>query len=138
MLARTGRILLLAAAMVLSTSARPAVCLAWSLWPFGSESKTEAKPKRPPPRAAKKPPSTWNKVTTGTKNFCGKVGNALTFNKSPPKKPPAPQYAVPRMPAMTPKKEESKSWLGSWLTPAEPKKPRTVGEWMDTNKRMDP
>ncbi len=135
MLARTGRILLLAAAMVLATSVRPAVCVAWSLWPFGSETKTEAKPKRPPPRAAKKEPSTWDKITAGPKSVCGKVGDALTFKKPPPKRY---DYAVPKMPAVTPKKEESKSWFSSWFKPAEPKKPKSVSEWMDTTKRMDP
>jgi hypothetical protein len=136
MLARTGRILLLAAAMVLLSGVQPAVCVAWSLWPFGSESKTESKPKKPP-RTAKKPPSTWDKVTAGPKNFCGKVGDALTFKKSPPKKPAATDYAVPKTSAATPKKED-KPWYGSWFKPAEPQKPKTVGDWMDTTKRMDP
>ncbi len=138
MLARTRRILLLAA-IVAAASGRPAVCLAWSLWPFGSESKAEPKPTRPPPRPVKKEPSTWQKITAGPKNLCGKVGDALTFKKPPPPKKTFSDrdYAVPRMPAPAPKKE-SNSWFGSWFKPAEPEKPKSVPTWMATTKRVDP
>ncbi|MEN6459433.1 MAG: hypothetical protein ABFC63_10950 [Thermoguttaceae bacterium] len=76
-------------------------------------------------------------MTSGTKSFCSKVGDTLTFKKSTAKRATA-QYAVPRSPAIATKKTESKSWFGSWFKTSEPAKPRNVGEWMQTSKRMDP
>ncbi|MEN6451390.1 MAG: hypothetical protein ABFC96_12935 [Thermoguttaceae bacterium] len=122
--ARTGKRLLLAAAMALSICAQPAVCLA--IWPFTSETKADTASKRIKLTTAKKTPSTWDKMTS-----------ALSFKKSPPKKQ-QPVCAVPRQPKVTPKATQSKSWFGSWFKSSEPAKPKSVSDWMDGTKRIDP
>ncbi|MCE5267634.1 MAG: hypothetical protein LLG00_07095 [Planctomycetaceae bacterium] len=137
MLLRTGKILLLAIGIVAWTTASPTASMAWALWPFASES-SDTTAKRPAPKTVKKAaPSTWDKMSSGTKSFCTKVGDTLTFKKTPPPKKRTPEYAVPRAPDIKPKKKES-SWFGSWFKPADPKKPKTVSDWMDSTKRMDP
>jgi len=37
----------------------------------------------------------------------------------------------------TQKKEEPKSWFGSWFQPKEPEKPKNVPDWMDKTKRPE-
>ncbi len=79
-------------------------------------------------------PSTLNKMTTGTKKFFGRVGDALSFKKSPPQK----KYTTPTNPWIKPPKEQPKSsWLTSIFPKEEPKKPHSPSEWLE-QKRLDP
>ena len=137
MVVRIARILSASVILVLLADGRPAVCEGWSLPnPFSSESKTEPKSKKPVLKTAKKQPSALEKMSTGTKNFFNKTGETLGLKKPEPKKP---GYAVAKAPPIQPrKKADSKSWLGSVFQSEEPKKDKTVPEWMDNNKRLDP
>jgi hypothetical protein len=135
MVVRIVRILSIVVLLLLA-DLRPASCEGWSLPnPFSSDAKTDAK-KRTTTRTTRQEPSTWNKVGTGTKNFFSKTGETLGLKKPETKKPlyasPAPRVIKP--PA---RKQESKSWFGSLLKSEEPKKDKTVSEWMD-KPRLDP
>lgn len=136
MKAKIAKLISVAAMLLVLAGTRPAVCQGWSLWnPLASNDKSEAKSKRPVSRTAQKPPSTWNKITSGTKNFFGKIGDAFSFKKSPPKRSAVPQYAYPTYPGLkSQKKKESKSWFGL----KEPEKPKSVRQWMERSKRLDP
>jgi hypothetical protein len=135
MVVRIARILSISTLLILLTVVQPAKCEGWSLLhPFSSDTTTDTKPKRPVYKTAKQEPSTWNKVTTGTKSFFSKTGEKLGLKKPEAKKP---QYATPRMPPVAAqKKNESKSWLGSMFKPEEPAKPKTVSDWM-ANPRVE-
>ena len=142
MKAKTAKLISVAAMLLVLAFTRPAVCQGWSPWnPLASNDKSEAKTKRPVSRTAQKSPSTWNKITSGTKNFFGKIGDAFSFKKSPPKKRVTMPYAHPRYPGLTAhKKKESKSWFDSWLGPKEPEKParpKSVHQWMREGERPD-
>jgi len=66
-------------------------------------------------------------------------GCSTVLKKSPPKRSPVPQYAHPTYPGLNPpKKKEPKPWFGSWFRAKEPEKPKTVSQWMEQNKRIDP
>jgi hypothetical protein len=115
---------------------RPAVCHAWSLFhPFSSDDKAEPQA-RPVARTAPKPPSTWDKITMGTKNFFNKTGEAIGLKK--PEKKLVPQYASPRSPAAQRRQPESKSWFGSWFKPKEPEKQKSVKDWMANTEQITP
>jgi len=132
---KTAKILGVVAILLMWIGARPDVGYGWSWNPFSSASTTETRSKKPISKTAQKSPSTWSKVTSGTKGFFTKVGNTLTGKKSAPKKTAKPQYAFPK--SRVQKKEESKSWFSSWFQPKEPEKPKTVSEWMDRSKRPE-
>ena len=124
-----------AAALILFAGVRPTECKAWSVWnPFASSSDkaAEAKPKK----TVKKQPSTLDKVVAAPKNMFNAVGNTITGKKPEPKKPTSQMYATMKAPAIHPPKKE-KSWLPSWMKPEEPKKDKTVSEWL-TKERLDP
>jgi hypothetical protein len=135
MIARIAKIFSMVVMLVLLTEARLGVCEGWSLPnPFSSEPKTSSK--KAAAKAAKKEPSTLDKIGTGTKGFFDKTGETLGLKKPAKKKP---QYAAAKSGALqNTKKTESKSWLGSVFQPEEPPKPKTVGEWMASGKRLDP
>jgi hypothetical protein len=138
MVTKIAKALSAALLLVFFADVRPAWCDGWSLPnPFASSEPTpKPRPKKVAARTAKQEPSTLDKIGTGTKNLFNKTGETLGLKKPQPK---TPQYAVARPPTIQPvKKEESKSWLGSMLGPEQPKKPKTVGEWMATGKRLDP
>jgi hypothetical protein len=111
----------------------PAASHAFSLWPFSSE---PAPAKPVVTRVGVKQPSTWDKVTTGTKNVFNKTGEKLGLKK--PQKKPMPQFAYATPPTMQRAAPAKKSWFSSMFGPKEPTKPKTVGEWMETSKRIDP
>lgn len=138
MLARTAKILTASVMMILFVGVRPAACEGWSLPnPFSSssESKKEAAKKPAFKSAAKKEPSTLDKMGQGTKNFFDKTGETLGLKKPAPKKA---LYATAKQPTLQTRKKESKSWFDKTFGPSEPEKPKDVHEWMKQNKRMDP
>jgi hypothetical protein len=114
---------LFVAAMVVLLADR--VCHAWSLWPFSSDSKSETQAKKHAMKPAAKPPSTFEKIATGTKNLFTKPAEAIGLKKPPPKKP---TYATARLTA--PKKEQSSSLFGSMFQSKEPAKPDSAKEWI--------
>lgn len=137
MIVKIMRILAASAMMLLLADVRPATCEGWSiLHPFSSsESKQETKTRQPAPKTARQESSTLDKMGQGTKKFFSQTGETLGLKKPEPKKP---TYATAKPPVIQPPpKKESKSWFGSMFQPEE-KKPKTVGEWMSQNKRMDP
>ena len=74
--------------------AGPSVCFGWSLLhPFASNDQPQTTMVS---RTTQKPPSAWQKITTGTKNFFNKTGETLGLKKKPPKKPPAVVAPKPR------------------------------------------
>ena len=66
--------------------------------PFSCDDSAQAKAAKPVLRSPQQPPSTWDKVTTGTKNFFSKTGETLGLKK--PEKKPIPQYAYPKPPVL--------------------------------------
>jgi hypothetical protein len=135
MVVRIARVLSTGVTLVLLAVVPSIVCADWSLPnPFSSESKTAAKSKKYASRTVNKEPSALDKVGTGTKKFFSQAGESLGLKKAEPKKLTS---AIPRRPELHPQQKESKSWLPSWLQSEEPKKDKTVSEWMK-NKRLDP
>ena len=114
MVVKIAKILSIGVMLVVLADARPAACEGWSLLhPFSSETKTDAKPKKPVLKTAQTEPSLLEKIGTGTKNFFNKTGETLGLKKPESKKP---QYATPTPRTIQPrKKEESKSWFGSFI-----------------------
>jgi len=129
------KLLTIGAVMFALVGFETTACWGWSLWnPFASQN---SKNKKNTSKMSHKQPSTWEKIVAAPGNFFNQIGETLGLKK-PPKKA-KPTYAYPVSPlAKVQKKESSKSWFGSWFQPSEPKKPRTVSEWMDENKRLDP
>ena len=125
MIVRIAGVLSVSVMLVLLADVRPAMCKGWSLPnPFASETKTEPKVKKP---------SVLDKVGAGTKKFFSQAAETLRLKKPEPKKS-IPQYAHPVPPNIHPRKKESKSWLG-WLPQSEePRRPKTVTEWMDNDR----
>jgi hypothetical protein len=135
MVVRIARILSASLVLVLWANVRPATCEGWSLPnPFSSETKTKAKQK-PVVRAVKKEPSVLEKLGTGTRSFFSRAGETLGLKKPEPKKYSYASAVPPKTQSVN--RAETKSWLPSMFQPEEPKKPKTVSEWMD-NKRLDP
>ena len=133
MIRRITKPLLIAAMLVGLSHARSSVCEAWSLNPFASSEKPQTT--MYPPRAPKKPPSTWKKITTGTKNFFNKTGETLGLKKPAPKRPPDIVNQTPRQ--LVQQKKESKSWLSS-LGPEEPPRDTSVQDWMHHTTQIKP
>jgi hypothetical protein len=138
MVAKIARILSACGVLILLTDARPAVCEGWSLLhPFTFNAKTESQTKKPATVAVKnvkREPSLLEKAGTGTKQFFNQAGETLGLKKAAPKKP---QYATAIPPRIQPpKKPESKPWY-SRLMPEEPKKDKTVNDWL-SKPRLDP
>jgi hypothetical protein len=98
--------------------------------PFASNDKPQAAA-----RPAKKPPSALDRISTGTKNFVNKTGEALHLKKPQPRKPPAIVAAKPRV--VPPPYREKKSLFG-WLKPKEPEQPMNVPEWMGRTSQVKP
>lgn len=103
-----------------------------SLWPTSTQKNASGQKK-----VAKRPaePTMWDKFTAGTKSAFHKTTDALTFwdkDKSSAKKAPSSvrnRYGVQ-------KKEETSSFWPSWLSGQddEPKRPRTVSEFLNQEK----
>jgi hypothetical protein len=137
MVVRITRVLSASVILALLVNVMPAVCDGWSLSnPFSSDTKTQAL-KQTAPKPVKKEPSALEKLGTGTKNFFSKTGEALGLKKPEPKKPLYATAVARPQTIPSSKKTETKSWLPSMFQPEEPKKPKTVSEWIG-NKRLDP
>jgi hypothetical protein len=135
MVAKTARVFSACLAMlVLLAGVRPAVGEGWSiLHPLTFGSTSDAKPKQPVMQSqpTQKPPSTFSQIVAAPGNLATKVGNTITGKKPEPVKAPAAMYARPTPPVIAPPpKKESKSWVSSWFQPEEPKKPKSVSDWM--------
>jgi hypothetical protein len=100
----------------------------WSLSKLNPFSKTTStKPKTIERKPA--PPSTWGKVSSGTKNSLTKTNE--TINPWAKKSSPTTSRTSSKQPANQPKAAEKKSFLSSmWPAKEEPKKPKTVSEFL--------
>lgn len=81
--------------------------------------------------SASSQPSTWQKITSGTKKVATGTVDVLTL------KPLRDKWSADKTPKKTsagynvqPKKSSNSSWLGSMFKPKEEKKIKTVGDWM--------
>ena len=81
-------------------------------------------------RSSTNKPSTWNRVSNGTKNFFSKTKEVLTPWDNSSKKTGNSSIRN-RFGMTTKKKEKSSSFFTGWLTKEEePKRARTVSEWL--------
>jgi len=138
MLGRSTKVLATSVMLFVLVGSRPALCEGWSILnPFSSSSDSKKEEAKKPAfkSAAKKDPSTLDKMGQGTKNFFNKTGETLGLKKPEPKKP---LYATAKQPTLQTKKKESKSWFDKTFGPSESEKPKDVHEWMKAGKRMDP
>lgn len=136
MVVRIARILSAGVILILLADAQPAVCEGWSLPnPFASKTDTKKKPVTKVSKTTNAEPSMLEKASTGTKNFFSKTGETLGLKKPEPKKPTA-AYAKPPV-LKTPYKPEKSSGLSSLFKPEEPKRDKTVTDWMQ-KERLDP
>lgn len=148
----------LAAGLLLSSSASLLAADGWgmpNLNPFAKKSKlpTSASvsdqgrssgfsllPKWPGSKSSKptaaRGPSTWTRVTTGTKSLVSKTTDALTpwdNDKKTAAKPQGPTGSFNPFTSASSKKQdnEKKSFLPSWtMGEDKPKQPTTVNEWL--------
>jgi len=132
MIQRITKTLLIIAMLIGLAQAGPSVCFGWSLLhPFGSDEKPRTTMVS---RTTQKPPSAWQKITTGTKKFFNKTGETLGLKKKEPKKAPAMVAVKPRQ--LQPKAKQSSGMMG-WLFPKE-EKPKDVKGWLDSTKQVTP
>ena len=130
MIGRITKTLLIVAVFIGLAQAGPSVCSGWSLFdPFASKDKPQTTMVS---QTTHKPPSAWDKFTTGTKNFFNKTGETLGLKKKEPKKPPAVVAAKPRK-----IQKPEKPGMFSWLAP-KPDKPDGVKDWMSKTKQITP
>lgn len=118
---RTSLALLVLGAWLATTSA---LAEGWSLGklaPCGSTQKSN------PTEKGSTRPSVWQRMHTGTREFFGNVGKALTPNKSASTPKPSRQHVS----SVKPAKKAKKSLFGSWFGPKESEPPRSLREWMD-------
>ena len=98
-----------------------------SLWPASDQKKVTKRPTEP---------STWDKFTAGTKSMFDKTTDALTFwdndkssGKSKTHDSVRSRYGVKK------KEEEKKSFFSDWFSSKEePKRPKTVSEFLNQDK----
>lgn len=89
-------------------------------------------------RNTKPAPSTWDKMTSGTKSFASSTKQTLMPWSKSAKTPTTPitgSRSVAAKPAKNDKSSGGSSWLPSWLTP-EPEKPEpvTVSDWVGKSR----
>ena len=119
--------------VVLLANVRPATCDGWSLPnPFSSTTKSETKTKTHITTVKTQEPSMLEKIGTGTKNFFDRTGEKLGLKKPASKKY---DYATAQKPHVHASKPSSKSWLSKMFAPRNPKKPKTVTDWMGQPRR---
>ncbi len=98
-----------------------------SLWPASEQKKVKKRPTEP---------STWDKFTNESKAMLDKTTDAITFwdNDKPAAKPKTSDGVRNRYNVK--KKEEKKSFFSGWFSSAEeePKRPRTVSEFLNQEK----
>ncbi len=131
MIQRITKTLLIVVMLIGLAHARPSICLGWSLNPFASGDKPQTTMVS---RSTQKPPSMWERFTTGTKNLFNKTGETLGLKKKESKKPPA--IVAPKPRTLQPKAKPS-SGLSNWLWPKE-EKPKDVKGWLDSTKQVTP
>ena len=131
MIQRITKTLLIVVMLIGFAHAQPSICLGWSLNPFASHDEPRTTMVS---RSTQKPPSMWQKFTTGTKNLFNKTGETLGLKKKEPKKPPAIVAAKP--PTLQPRAKPA-SGIMSWFTPKE-EKPKDVKGWLDSTKQVTP
>ena len=131
MIQRITKTLLIVSVLIGFTNAGPSICLGWSLNPFASDDKPQTTMVS---RSTQKPPSMWEKLTTGTKNFFNKTGETLGLKKKEPKK--APAIVAPKPRTLQPKAKPS-SGIMSWFSPKE-EKPTDVKDWLNSTKQVTP
>jgi len=129
MIQRITKTLLIVSILIGLAHAGPSVCLGWSLNPFASNDQAKTTMVS---RTTQKPPSAWQKVTTGTKNFFNKTGETLGLKKKQPKKAPPVVAAKPRK-----IQQPEKPGMFSWLAP-KPDKPDGVKDWLGRTKQITP
>ena len=101
------------------------------LWPAGSTAKAKSNQ-----------PSTWQKMTTGTKNAMAKTGDALNPFDDEKKNEPAPRITGSKSAFSQASAKKSSTKKGSllpsmpWSTPAE-EKPKTVNDFL-SQPRLSP
>jgi hypothetical protein len=74
-------------------------------------------------RSQPKPPSTWDKMTDGTKEFLGKTKDVLTPWDDPPSRNAGRRSDKP-------KESGTAAFFTGWFKEEEPQRPRTVSEWL--------
>jgi hypothetical protein len=137
MVAKVARIVTAGLVLVVLSSVRPVVCYGWALWPFSDDNSASAAAKSNSPAtrnvastSGQAQPSALEKMGTGTKNFFTKVGDTVTFKKTPPKQDMnAPVY--PKNPLA---QEKDTSWWPSWLRKQKPEY-KTVPEYLRGTQR---
>jgi hypothetical protein len=127
---RIAKTLLIVSIVIGLAYAGPSVCFGWSLNPFAAK---ETPKTTMVSRTTQKPPSAWDKVAAGTKNFFNKTGETLGLKKKEPKKPPAIVAARPR--TLQPKAKQG--GVFSWLSPKEDK-PKKVEDWLKGTEQVTP
>jgi hypothetical protein len=133
MMQRITKTLLIVVTLLGLAQAVPSVCFGWSLLhPFASDDKPQTTMVS---RTTQKPPSAWQKLTTGTKKFFNKTGETLGLKKKEPKKAPPIVAVKPR--TIPPKAKQSDGGLTGWLWPKE-EKPKDVKGWLDSTKQITP
>jgi hypothetical protein len=133
MIQRITRALLIVVILIGLVQAVPSVCFGWSLLhPFTTDDKPTTTMVS---RTTQKPPSAWQKFTTGTKNFFNKTGETLGLKKKEPKKAPAIVATRPRQ--ILPRERSSNGGMMGWLFPKE-EKPKDVKGWLDSTKQVTP
>lgn len=139
---KTSHILTTAVALALAATVPYAGAEGWSLFPSSSSSTSEKKPteektttksvpkKSPYKMTTKKPPSTLDKMGTGTKKFFTNVGDTLTGKKATT--PATNQYTLGH--SAQPAKK-STSW--NPFHHEEPKQRKTLNDFWE-QERLDP
>ena len=103
----------------------------WSISKLNPFSKTTSTTTTKPKTNGRKadPPSTWDKVKTGTKNAVNKTNQ--TINPWAKKTTQSNRQAAAKQANNRPKEPEKKSFLSALSSkPEEPKKPKTVSEFL--------
>ncbi|MGD0898540.1 MAG: hypothetical protein ABR915_11935 [Thermoguttaceae bacterium] len=102
----------------------------WSLLHPFSADQPDTQPAKTAPKPAAAPSSTAGKAASNNNGFLSGIGDAFTSKKTPPKKP-APTFGHLPSNAAKPASKPSSFW--SSLNPfhkEEPKKPKTVQDFM--------
>jgi hypothetical protein len=106
-------------AVVLAAGLQTQVAQAeWNWWPWGQND---------PPVARRTEPSTWNKMSTGTKQMWSKTVDAVTPGSPSPHRNAS--MTTRKAPSQRSRKAK-KGWINSWFGPEEKQGPQTVNEFL--------
>ncbi|MFO0896307.1 MAG: hypothetical protein U0836_02660 [Pirellulales bacterium] len=112
-----ARRLILVAVALLAGLQSPLAQAEWSLWPWG---KTE------PAKSSRPQPSTWSKMSTGTKQMWSKTVDAVTPDSPSPHR----KASMTTRKAPSQKSRKKKGWINSWFGSNEKEGPQTVNEFL--------